>query len=327
MDHLENDAIDFATVTYRGDVELWKVQARSFAKYVPTEMISSINVIINDDDDATAEIKSHINDNLDIFEHLKDKVKIWTKNDILRYNMAKGGWVHQQAIKLMLYNICVSSRVVIMDAKNSFIHPVLRHEFFSEDGKPKTYVRMRSPGGFQFSWLEDSLNTMGVDTSFMSLPSPPTITPYPVLRETLQGLCAYLDENFESVEKFFGNKRSQATEFLLIYAYILKETGSLENYYSLGLRTPNTVFNATPNSDTGMDTLLDKAELGKQPVFSIHSGRKNKLKVKHFKRISNIWMSRGLIRYDDIFKVLGRPVIEKTETPDTEKAVVEKEEK
>ena len=318
--------IDFVTIVFHRDLDIWLLQARSFANYCDPACVSSINIIINEQSKAAEKSTIHrIKKNLFEFRSLQKKVKLWTSGKILRqkstklasiinqlsfmkkreFSAAEKGWNTQQVLKLLCYSICARENIVLLDAKNHFVAQVSYKDFFSTDGKPNAVMTIKAPKHSQHRWLLDSLAVFKVPKHWASKPTPPTTTPYPVTRTMLSGLCKALEAEYGSVENFFKNKKSRATEFFLIAAHTVSLHQTLNEKFNTIQRPRSVIFRKSPHKSTELNIFIDRAEKGESPIFGIHAARKNRFSASHYAKIMRLWHNKKLASPSETARILG----------------------
>jgi hypothetical protein len=298
--------IDFFTIVCVKDYHFWTLQARSFARFVPNDIIGKICVAVNEDDPAnSALVHAHVRAHLGDYGPHVSKVHALDRVAFFDRIPNTTGWRAQQAIKIRSYRAMSAGQAVILDAKNHFIRPITRGDFLAPDGRPLTRLRMRPPTHPQYKWLVSSLKLLGLDPALADQPSPPTTTPYPLQVQTLAELDALLSERHGGVETIFESRELAASEFLLIYAYVLLRHGDPLRYYSPGLPDAVTLFNRWPEENDALRALVAAAEAGLAPFFAVHHGRKGRLDQDISNRIADFWHRLGLADREEAAAILG----------------------
>jgi len=88
--------IDLVSVVFAEEIPLIEIQARSIDLYVPTELVDSIYVVVNDSKDICNQIQPHW------WGKHEQKIKILHRNDLSVLSATMYGWDSQQLLKLLV---------------------------------------------------------------------------------------------------------------------------------------------------------------------------------------------------------------------------------
>lgn len=243
--------LDFATVVFRDELPLLRLQARSFDRWMPSENVGTIFVIINDQNEdacvrAVEALRSDygaFSDRLRVVQPaeimLKEPANIaghverfWVRH-LLGYKRAipiprknrnpvgwvgNNGWAMQQAFKLQIAALAEGSHVVILDSKNHFIGPVDASDFVSADGRARS--RKSLPSAKLRSWIVASFEALGLTPPPEGTLAPPVTTPVVVSTQNMKRALAHIQERVGPLESYFARGSRLASEFMLLYASI-----------------------------------------------------------------------------------------------------------
>lgn len=123
--------LDLITVVFRDELPLLKIQAESINQYFSPADVSSITVIVNDEDDIvdlidTAWWKQH---------QSIVKIKPCSK---YQYTSCVNGWENQQLLKLLAAGESACDWSMVLDAKTWFVQAVDAEQLFDTQGRAHT---------------------------------------------------------------------------------------------------------------------------------------------------------------------------------------------
>lgn len=175
--------IDIATVVFRDELPVLKLQAQSVARYCQHIGIRNIYVIVNDDDDTIHQIDPAW------WGNLANHVLVVPRS-AFSTEFVQDGWVSQQALKLLAASISYNTWTMVLDAKTIFARELLLKDLIDEDGRARvgtldiypvfettrlmvnqTYnidlQKQLGPGGVPFLFQNDVVRLMIAETTFM----------------------------------------------------------------------------------------------------------------------------------------------------------------
>ena len=284
---------DTVTITYKGELPLLDLQARSF-RLVDPAIVGTIFIAVNDK--AFAECEDHIEKvTRPLFGPLSGKVRVVSASEAGARTRI-GGWFMQQALKLVLSRFCTSPYMLILDSKIHFVRPIDATTFVMPDGRPKVSVKPRVGQSRQREWLVDSLAYFNHDPSLCELPAPPSNPPYCVWTADVRELVDVLEERGgKTVFDVFAERKSKITEFLLIYSYQLKKYHNYESRMAPGSR-PHYCFFRTSPTGARRGEFLASVERGESPTFGVHRDRFCQLTPVERRRVAAVWADAGLFQ-------------------------------
>ena len=153
-------AMSFVTVVYSRDYPLLELQALSMARFLDTGQVGSIQVVMNDCNEAVLE--RALEPLLAAYGPLAAKLRILRGDDLLREGWrGNDGYRMQQALNLAAAARAPCERVVILDTQNLFLRPVTAEDFFTSDVRGKlTFLRPENE--CHRAWWRESLNALGM---------------------------------------------------------------------------------------------------------------------------------------------------------------------
>jgi len=298
--------LEIFTIICRNDYKLWRLQAKSVAKFSQGNDVTAIHIVVNELDELAQRVERFVTANLTAYGALLDKVKFHKRTIFLDRDINLGGWRTQQLIKMRCYRVLQDEPVLILDAKNHFIRPISTYDYFEEGtGRPIVSLNVRGTHHSQFQWLVDSLAVVGLPEELARGPASQTTTPYPVTKSHLKELDEYIAEHHSSLEDFFEGYTGKASEFLMIFSYALKKYKDAELYFKGGSMASSTIFRRHPHLPEQVLAVINAAKRGKTAMFAIHARRIPNLDKQERRHIEDLWMSLGIATKEDCQEILS----------------------
>jgi Family of unknown function (DUF6492) len=188
---------------------------------------------------------------------------------------------------------------VLLDTKNHFIRRVGYDDFISPEGRPYSHFVNYSRDTTSFpNFLRNGCAYFGVpfDESF-SRAAMPTTTPLTMKKSILRGMLDHIEqrERTDILRAFFhSNDLKETTEFLLYYAFILKEFGRARNVYERSPPISATFFSRSPKSEPAITALLRRLDDDDIKALGIHRARFRRLSQEETEKFKSVWISAGL---------------------------------
>jgi hypothetical protein len=287
------------TVVFAGEVATLAAQASSMARFADDKEIDRIYLCINDV--ASEKVCRGVREILHRYGKLREKVVILGDGDLFESGRRAGtpifrlrrllarhlwprvwrrkgwrgndGWFMQQACKLDACRFAKTDDIVLLDAKNIFIDRIQHSDFFDEHGRPR--ARFGATGPLHKKWFSDSARCVGLDPPDAPETLTHFVTPFAVSRQVCVDLIEHLAARDWPIEAVFANPLLNATEFMMIDAFIIKKYGTLDGYFSDGMMRSYSLF-ANMEAPLMKEILRDcQAENGK--VVGLHRAAIDKL--------------------------------------------------
>jgi len=298
-------ALDFLTVTFRTELPMLRLQARSMARFLDPGCVNRILVVLCDQDEAACgqaveairgewgalagkvEIipasalmttaprgplawleKAWVAGPRCAWRPIRDRVMGRTPKIYgWRWN---SGWLLQQACKLLAVRVASGSHLVILDTKNFFLRPVGAADFVDAEGRPRVEVSQPSPK--MREWAEASAARLGYRVP-EGVPIPPALTPVVHRREEMAAAVDRIEAQVGLLECFFARRSAKATEFMLLYAAM---EGGSPGWFERFAPSPSPVVRVEPDL---LDQAILEAEAENRAMMSLHR--------KYFFRLSS----------------------------------------
>lgn len=174
--------IDIATVVFRDELPILKLQAQSIERYCQNIGIRNIYVIVNDDEDTLHEIDAGW------WGAAANHVLVIPRS-AFSTQFVEDGWVSQQVLKLLAASMSHNTWTMVLDAKTIFVKELVLKDLIDEQGRPRvgtldvfpvfeptrlmvnqTYdidmTKQLGPGGVPFFFQNDVVRLMIADTTF-----------------------------------------------------------------------------------------------------------------------------------------------------------------
>jgi len=282
--------IDFVTVIYEPEIGMLELQARSFATFVPQELVGQIILIGNDTQKLCDHLKSRI---VPCYGDLAKKVIVHPKERIAPGMPSWGhGWKTQQVLKLCVCDFVNTASYIVLDAKNHFIRPISPLDIFAENGHLRSW-KLSYIDNFE-NLCRSSFEYFGIDAEAYITRLPPSITPVPLIKEYVRGLLNYILEKERLLFQYFFFKHDAMTEFLIYYAYLIYRGKSLDDIFEFGEPVAATLFKDKVVDFGNFDSLMWQAEQPSRYIFGIHNSALPFMSEHQRKRVIDLWAARGL---------------------------------
>jgi hypothetical protein len=290
----------FVTVSHAIDYGLLLLQARSFRRHCPRDLVQQIIVVENFEPGHECDWRGPL---LAEYGDLRSKVWFLRAREVAVMPRAHGWW-SQQVLKLAVSWKVGTDLYVILDTKNHLIASLGRDFLETPDGKP----RMSSHDYSSHAMLEDferTLTYFGIDPARHVARFFPAFTPF--VASTLQAHDTMLQVSSRARGPFADAFLSRGlTEFFAYGASVLASGKSLDSVYDWGqpkcpILWPSDV---TPETCRAAVALADSGDL---PFFGVHRGAIARLDDLSRHEIGELWCQRGLFdSRDDVMRFLRR---------------------
>ncbi len=312
--------LDIATVVYRPELPLLRLQARSIAVHADPAMVAEVIVLVNDRSEA--ECVRAVEAMRADYGPLAGRLRVVPATALFRGPGAPAprglaqsrrrlgmwrrrlwppfrregwwgapGWRMQQAVKLAAARVGSAGTMLILDAKNHFLRRVGHADFVAPDGRALT--ALAPPNAEQQAWIAQSFAFLGVAAPPAAAPAPGTITPFPLARAVLADALEAMEARGGPIQDLFHDKSAFAgTEFMAVYADVVRRHGAWSARFVEGLTPAATVFSR--DDAAAVDAALSRAEAGEAAVLSIHSRSAARLDGAQRARVEALWAGAGL---------------------------------
>ncbi|PZU45665.1 MAG: hypothetical protein DI566_09405 [Microbacterium sp.] len=279
---MSSDSVSFVTVTYRAEDSLLRLQARSFALFVPVEAVAEIVVIDNGRPLLSERRRAEL---LRAYGPHADRVR-FVPSDELAATGAMSGWVGQQVLKLSIAAYVRADWYVLLDAKNHAVRPLRPDDLLNGDG--------RARGGFHSyaahplrDRLLTTLDYLGLDRAAADH-YPPTSTPFVLQTQAAREVLAGFGDDFAG-----SFHRAGLSEFFLYSGWILRRDGDWDAVYDgVALQSP-TLWGGT-TSAAAIGSVLAEVERTDAPFFGVHRRALRRMTGADLAPLAHFWIARGL---------------------------------
>lgn len=276
------EPVSFVTVTFRAEDSLLRLQARSFARFVPAEAVAEIVVIDNGAAPLSSRRRAEL---LREYGPHADRVRIVRADDLAATGQMSG-WVGQQVLKLAIAAHVRSDWYVLLDAKNHAVRALRPDDLLTGDG--------RARGGFHSyaahplrDRLHTTLDYLGLDRA-ASDHYPPTSTPFVMQTAAAREVLAGLGDDFAG-----SFHRAGLSEFFLYSGWILRRDGSWDAVYDgVALQSP-TLWGGT-TSASAISSVLAEVERTDAPFAGVHRRALRRISRADLAPLAQFWVGRGL---------------------------------
>lgn len=276
------EPVSFVTVTYRAEDSLLRLQARSFALFVPTEAVAEILVIDNGTPAMSPRGRADL---LREYGPHADRVR-FVLSDELAATGGMSGWVGQQVLKLAVAAHVRSDWYVLLDAKNHAVRPLRSDDLLTGDG--------RARGGFHSyaahplrDRLITTLDHLGLDRAAADH-YPPTSTPFVLQTATATEVLSGFGDDFAG-----SFHRAGLSEFFLYSGWILRRDGNWDAVYD-GVAVQSPTLWGGASSASAIRSVLAEVERTDAPFFGVHRRALRRIAGADLAPLSEFWIDRGL---------------------------------
>lgn len=320
--------LTFVTITFREELELLRLQARSMAAFLPPEMVGEILVVVNDhDEDALCRKVEEMRGEYGV---LADRLRVLPATALFRWDTGPGGpvalmrklqslhpwlalrskgtawryhggWKIQQVCKMAIYREVSTPWIVLLDSKIHFMAPVPRSEFFAADGRPRLICKNLAEA--RADWLAPSFAQFGLEPDAAGPRVADGIMPLPVATDLLRDVTEAVEAKTGPLQVLFSVHRKGETEAMLITGYCVATRGSLEAVFDTSRAFPPVIMRT--HGDERVEAALDAVEAGAVSL-ALHRAAVVRLTPAQRERLAGLWSARGLVRDEaDLARLFG----------------------
>lgn len=289
-----------AVVVFEAEIRLLKLQLLSVDRLYDFSKTAEYTIVINSDypEPIRSDLARFVQ--TAISSSLATKIKFLTFEDLVQGQRA--GYYDQQAIKLalgMYFSELGLDYYLMLDAKNHFVKKASISSFLAE-GKPR--AKLTNINAYWLPRVEKAFDGLGVPFELANDRMMPSVTPYLLNTKAVAGLVKELDIRFGG-RLLDGLKKSQGTEFLLYYAYLVKH--ELLDLYS-DSEVPNvTFFTVHPSTEEAFSRLISILQTGEVVSMGLHRNRIPKLSAPQKRELQRIWRESLLFDWENADWFMG----------------------
>lgn len=285
---------DIVTVAFAGDLELLKLQARSFRLFFAPTSLARI-LILENDREPDVFLDRFQREVLPEYGDLQDRVTVIPKKTLLPDDYRATGWRTQQALKLLVEKHISTDAFLVLDAKNHFIRAADFATFASGEKFRSTFRAVSSMSDY----LVRSLEYFGLDARESAKVTMPTTTPYVLNTSIVRYLIRYVEfrERCGFAEFFLGRNRF-VTEFFLYFGFMLRfgiEPGAL---YEFGDPRSAALFTRAPVSPAAVTRVIQSLNDEWVVMFGLHRNRIGRFTESDKNLLVRVWREGGLFATD-----------------------------
>ncbi len=291
--------LSFVTVTFSEEILLQKLQALSFARFVDTDCIEEIILILNENDGTALESRLAGEGVLDAYGDKKPLLKVLHREEVIRRRFGNRGWRNQQALKLAAARLVRGRYMVVLDSKNHFVRTVNGDSFVGRDGRPYSFVRnYRSVMQREFRL---SMRLFGIDPEAHVHRSLPVITPYVMYPRLVTDLITELDRTYgkDFLFRAFLDEEKFLTEFFLYMSFLLSRGYAFEDLYLLRTSFVATILKYTIINGDAPET-IERARRDDVHAIGLHRRALPLLDARLKQEIVALWCEAGLFADRDL---------------------------
>lgn len=208
-------------MVFKEEFSVLKMQAQSVDKFIDSELIDRIVVIINDESSTN---------NVDPvwWGQFADRVMVLSRN-IFSHNFTSNGWHSQQLLKLLASSICYNNWSCVLDAKTLFVRTLTKKDLFDQNQRPM--VGHCLPIQTVFEVAHNTVKNL-FKITFDTQISPGGV-PFFLHNVTVRSMISKIEKlTGETFDQWFQS-RPDLTEFLLYSGFVLSEYGNYNCLYNI----------------------------------------------------------------------------------------------
>ncbi len=212
--------IDIATVVFRDELPILKLQAKSIERYCQNIGIRNIYVIVNDDEDTLHQIDAAW------WGAAANHVLIVPRS-AFSTQFVEDGWVSQQVLKILAAGMSYNTWTMVLDAKTIFVKELVLKDLIDEQGRARVGAMNIYP---VFETTRLMVNqTYDID---MKQQLGPGGVPFLFQNDVVRLMIA--DTTFRVKQKFplWFQGKGRITEFMLYSGYLQYRFGGFDTFYS-----------------------------------------------------------------------------------------------
>jgi hypothetical protein len=272
--------IDLITVVFGPELPLLKIQARSIDQYLDPSDVTSIIIVVNDQDFVTDQIDTAWWGKFQSLVQVKP-YSVW------QYQCRVNGWENQQLCKLLAASEAESEWSMVLDAKTWFVKPFQASNVFSQDRRActgRSDINPHFESARQF--VEKLYNICMTDVVG------PGGVPFLFHTYTVHGLV-HSQPDFPDFFQTHVRYPDLVSEFYLYSGWVIAQYGSLSELYAQEQRILPVNLD---HSEWGQaEEILTQMCQKDTQTASIHTRAYPKLMPKHIAAWKDFLVARNLL--------------------------------
>ena len=295
------EKVDFVIVAYKEELTMLRLQARSFSKFVPRNIIGNIYIVINDSNSNFCFHYVYRNV-LPEFGNLASCVRIMETRTFAPGVQNKSGYVSQQIAKLKACDIVESPLYITLDAKNFFIKPVSLSLFF-DNGIPRSYIE-NYEAEFQVSMINECYRYWGTGEEKRTYRLPAMMTPFIMYGNVAKNIIKEMEnKSGEDFVNAFSKSFQVHSEFILYSTFIVNCGDEIDSVYRPSPSMSITLWGGCWSGENAFSGVLEYAKNSDAFMIGLHRKRIAQMNsVEH--QDLRIFLSRiGLFEEEDGFNI------------------------
>jgi len=272
--------IDIATVVFKDELPILKLQAQSIERYCQNIGIRNIYVIVNDDEDTLHQIDAGW------WGAAANHVLIVPRS-AFSTQFVEDGWVSQQVLKILAAGMSYNTWTMVLDAKTIFVRELVLKDLIDEQGRARVGAMNIYP---VFETTRLMVNqTYDID---MKQQLGPGGVPFLFQNDVVRLMIA--DTAFRVKQKFplWFQSKGRITEFMLYSGYLQYRFGGFDTFYS-----PELSFGVVNVCHTEVDQYQHKLEAMKNNdplTVSVHRKAWSQLTNEQKQAYQHFLLDRGI---------------------------------
>jgi hypothetical protein len=285
----------FVTIVFDQEIPLLKIQARSFERFVPDNLVKDIYIIYNSPGELP---KAHQADIRTGYGRHGSKITFWTADEICAMPMGSG-WDRQQILKLAVANRVRTEHYTVLDAKSHLAAPLTVDFLQTSEGKQCANCADYTNHALRYA-LTRAFKYFKIDIEPYISKSLDTITPFTFYTKLVSSMMQDLAEKENTPFSAVFLKNGFA-EFTLYSAWLNSNGYDLDDLYHFHQIFPALIWDDTTSFEYVEKMIREIEE--KTPFISVHRRAYGSFDEATVERLATFWVERGLFESTDQVKI------------------------
>ena len=276
------------TVVFEAEIPLLELQARSMARHVPAGVFEEVLVIDNTRRGLSPRARRRIRSELGVHA---DRLAFVSRS-AFDLDPATSGWRSQQSLKLIAARLLTADHYVVLDAKNHFIAPTTRADFFDHDtGLPHGGIHSFERHPLR-PHLEHVATRLGLDPARAVERFTATVPPIVLDRRVVNEIIA--DVGGGDAARFAREfERAGFTEFFLYSGWQIAR-GSTPDALVSGRPLVSPTVWAGASAARDVRDVLESAARSPTTTLAVHRRALARLAPTSVRELAAFWSAHGL---------------------------------
>lgn len=285
--------VPIASICFAADMRLQILQALSIDRMMDVSELDRYIVVVNDPNEDKIRTDFKAVAQAVLSAGLISRLEILTSQEVLGA-VDRDTYYDQQAIKLKLADLIDSRHWLMLDAKNHLVHPASLDIFIRDSGS-RVLMNIEATKPYWERYLAKSLTAVEAECETIPQKHLSSVTPIMLDTQIVRDLTHFLEGKYQLTLPS-AMRRTGGTEFLLYYAWILKN--HYEERFEVSSPPFRTLFASWPQTEDQVREFILGTGEGK-PFLGVHRKRIGQLRPEERGLISAKWHEHLLLPWED----------------------------